>query len=169
VDLERTIGLSGILYDRFDGGHLDVIFAERRQGDTRGTVAWKERLVWIGREGFQPDPQMPLPWLLYPPPSITRALALEALEAVGRPWRVACTSGSLSGIYAVAQAGPGLAPHSERLVPPGLAALPPMPDLPHLGTVDFVLIGPGRHHAVATALIHVVLEVAGRLSQQLTG
>jgi DNA-binding transcriptional LysR family regulator len=169
VDLELTIGLSGMLYDRFDGGDLDVIFAKRRQGDTRGTVARQERLVWIGPDGFQPNPQAPLPLLLYPPPSITRALALEALEAVGRSWRVACTSGSLSGIYAAAQAGLGVAPHSERLVPPGLAVLPPMPDLPQLGTVDFVLIGPGRHHAVAMALIDVVLEVAGRLAQPLTG
>jgi len=87
VDLELTVGLSGLLYERFDAGELDVIFVKRRGGDTRGKLAWREQLVWIGRPGMRPDPQLPLPLVLYPPPSISRALALEALERSGRARR----------------------------------------------------------------------------------
>ena len=133
VDVELTVGLSAGLYQRFDAGELDVIFAKRGRGDRRGHVAWRERLAWIGRPGIRPDPDAPLPLLLYPPPSVTRSMALEALEAAGRSWRVACTSGSLSGLYAAAQAGLGVAPHSTRLKPPGLDILAPSRSLPELG------------------------------------
>jgi DNA-binding transcriptional LysR family regulator len=157
VDLQLTVGLSGLLYQAYDAGELDVIFVKRRRGDGRGRVAWRERLVWVARPGYVPDPSLPLPLVLYPPPSITRGLAIAALEEAGRSWRVACTSGSLSGVRAAAEAGLGVAPHSGRLVPPGLAILPEGESLPALGGIEFVIIGPGAHHTVAAALIETIL------------
>ncbi len=157
VELELTIGLSGMLYDRLDAGDLDVLFAKRRFGDARGQVAWREQLVWIGRPGIRPDPNLPLPLLLYPPPSITRALALQALDRAGRAWRTACTSGSLNGLYAAAYAGLGVVPHSARLLPPGLTTLPFSRFLPQLSEVEFVVVGSERHHAAAPALTDVIL------------
>jgi DNA-binding transcriptional LysR family regulator len=162
VDLELTVGLSGVLYERYDAGELDVIFAKRRAGDPRGQTAWRERLVWVGRPGIRPDPESPLPLILYPPPSITRAVALDALERAGRSWRVACTSGSLGGLRAAARAGLGVTPHSARLIPPGLAALPGSRYLPELAEIDFVVIGPGQQHRIAAALMEVILHHAGR-------
>jgi DNA-binding transcriptional LysR family regulator len=70
---------------------------------------------------------------------------------------VACTSGSLNGLRAAAEAGLGVAPHSGRLVPPGLAILPDGDGLPSLGGIEFVIIGPGAHHTVAAALIETIL------------
>jgi DNA-binding transcriptional LysR family regulator len=169
VDLELTVGLSGILYERFDAGELDVIFAKRRAGDTRGQTAWREQLAWIGRPGIRPDPQQPLPLVLYPPPSITRALALGALEHAGRAWRIACTSGSLSGLCAAARAGLGVTPHSARLVPAGLDPLPTSRYLPELAEIEFVVIGPGPHHRIASALIAVILSSADRLRKSPPG
>jgi DNA-binding transcriptional LysR family regulator len=167
VGLELTVGLSGVLYERFDAGDLDIIFVKRRTGDTRGQTAWREQLVWVGRPGIRPDPQLPLPLLLYPPPSITRALALDALGRAGRDWRVACTSGSLSGICAAARAGLGVAPHSARLIPPDLVALPSSRYLPELAEIEFVVIGPGQQHRIASALINVILQNADRLQKPL--
>lgn len=57
----------------------------------------------------------------------------------------------------------GIAPHSTRLLPPGLAAIAPTAGLPELGAVEFVVIGPGRHHAVATALIETILASTAEL------
>ncbi len=157
VDLQLTVGLSDVLYRGFDAGELDVIFSKRRTGDTRGKLAWREHLVWVGRPGFSPDPVFPLPLVLYPPPSIIRDMAIAALEAANRPWRVACTSGSLMGLRAAAGAGLGVAPHSPKLVSPGLAILPAQAGLPALGEVEFVVNGPGRHHPVAGALMDALL------------
>lgn len=164
VDLQLTIGLSDVLYRGFDAGELDVIFCKRRDGDPRGELAWRERLVWVGRPGVVPGRSVPLPLVLYPPPSLIRKLAIDALEAAGRSWRVACTSGSLMGLRAAAEAGLGVAPHSPTLVSPGLQVVPQDAGLPPLGFVEFVVIGPGRHHATATALIDTILSNAAFLN-----
>lgn len=163
VDLQITVGLSRTLYQGYDAGELDVIFCKRRRGDPRGTLAWTEDLIWTGRPGFVPDPAKPLPLVLYPPPSMTRTLALDALETVGRSWRVVCTSGSLMGLRAAVEAGLGIAPHSAKVMAPGLAAIPEAVGLPPLGAVEFVVLGPGRQHAAATALQETILASTGEL------
>ena len=159
VDLELTVGLSGMLYQRFDAGELDVIFVKQRAGDRRGKLAWRERLAWVGRDGIRPDPDQPLPLILYPPPSVARALAIDALERAGRTWRVTCTSSSLNGLVAAARAGLGVTPHSVRLIPPGLVRLPPSRFLPELGEIAFVVIAPGGADTPAAALTRLILGV----------
>lgn len=163
VDLQLTVGLSRDLYLGYDAGELDVIFCKRRRGDPRGERAWAEDLVWAGRPGFVPDPALPVPLVLYPPPSMTRTLALDALEAAGREWRIACTSGGVTGMRAAVEAGLGVAPHSARVLPAGLVAVPEAAGLPAIGEVEFVVLGPGRHHDVATALQETILASAAEL------
>jgi DNA-binding transcriptional LysR family regulator len=158
VNIELTAGLSENLYALFDAGTLDILFVKRRTGDRRGIVAWSEPIAWVGRPDYRLPSDGALPLLLYPTPSVTRARALEVLEAAGRPWRIAFTSASLTGLTAAARAGVGLMPHSARLMPPGLAVVSPHPDLPILPDLEFVIIGPGGHHPVADALTHAIQQ-----------
>ncbi len=164
VDLELTVGLSEVLYERFDAGQLDLILAKRREGDARGRRAWVDDLRWVGRAGMLPDPEEALPLVIYPPPSMTRQRALAVLDAVGRRWRVACTSGSLSGLRAAAMAGLGVVPLAAQLIPPGLAEVAPEAGLPTLGPVEFVVVGGayGGRDAVS-ALGEALLASTGRL------
>lgn len=158
VDLELTVGLSQILYQRFDAGELDVILAKRRPGDKRGRLAWKDDLVWIGRQGLQLDPSEPVPLIAYAPPSITRSQAILALEQAGREWRVSCSSGSLNGLIAALHSGLGVAAHARHLVPTGLAPLPVDAGLPALPSTDFVAIGPGPGHAAAMRMVDLLVS-----------
>ncbi|GAA0628334.1 LysR substrate-binding domain-containing protein [Streptomyces crystallinus] len=151
VDLELTVELSGTLHRRLEAGRLDLVLAKRRPGDTHGERVWQDALCWIGAPGLRLDPGRPVPLILFPPPGITRARALEVLEEHGRPWRIACTSGSLSGLVAAARAGLGVMAHTRGLVPPGLAPLPARSGLPELGPVDFVLLHGGRRPAAQEA------------------
>ncbi len=161
VNLELTAGLSENLYEAFDAGSLDILFVKRRTEDRRGIVAWSEPIVWVGRaDTHLPTEDAPLPLLLYPPPSVTRARALDTLEAIGRPWRVTFTSASLTGLSAAARAGIGIMPHSARLIPPGLTVLPANAGLPPLPVIEFVVIGPGGHNPVADALATAILQWA---------
>lgn len=160
VTLELTAGLSETLYDTFDAGALDILLVKRRLGDRRGVTAWSEPIVWVGRADYHISPEEPLPLLLYPPPSVTRARALETLEGLGRAWRIAFTSASLMGLTAAARAGIGVMPHSARLIPPGLAVV--QAGLPALPVVDFVVMGPGGHNPVADALTTAILQWAAR-------
>jgi hypothetical protein len=53
-------------------------------------VLRREKLVWVGSDPALTEPDRPLPLILYPPPSISRATGLETLERAGRSWRIVC-------------------------------------------------------------------------------
>ncbi len=161
VDLELTVGLSGGLLEGLDAGELDLVLAKRRPGEDRGQLVRREELVWLGSETALADPNRPLPLILYPPPSISRAIALEVLERTGRSWRVVCTSSSFSGLNAAALAGLGIIVQGDGFVPAGLTVLPGLPDLGH---IEFVIAGPGRTlRGPADALATAILDNAYRL------
>jgi DNA-binding transcriptional LysR family regulator len=173
VDLELTVELSATLHQRLAAGRLDLMLGKRapEPGGPGGQIVWRDKLVWIGGERLRlAGPERPVPLILYPPPAITRARALEAMERHGRAWRVACTSGSLNGLIAAARAGLGVMAHAQGLIPPGLVRVPARAGLPELGEVDFVLLhGRRRPHAqdAADALATAVLAGGDRLHQPL--
>ncbi|UNO42968.1 LysR substrate-binding domain-containing protein [Streptomyces sp. MST-110588] len=140
VELELSVELSGTLHERLAAGRLDLVLAKRRPQGPRGRLVWRDRLVWVAADRLRLDARAPLPLVVYPPPAVTRARALAALERHGRPWRIACTSGSLNGLIAAARAGLGVMAHTRGLVPPGLVRVPQRAGLPELGEVDFVLL-----------------------------
>jgi DNA-binding transcriptional LysR family regulator len=139
VDLELTVGLSARLYERLDAGELDLVLAKRRAGDEGGRLVWRDRLAWIGAPGTHVDPAQPMPLILYTPPSLTRAMALEALERDGRPWRIVCSSSSQSGLRAAALAELGIMLQARGLIPDGLVEMPASARLPDVGDVEFVV------------------------------
>jgi len=144
VEFELTVGLSGELNEKLGRGELDLVCGKRRPGEDRGRLVWRDRLAWVSGDRRTLDPATPVPLILYSSPSITREIALAALERCGRPWRIVCTSGSLSGLRAAALAGLGISIFPEGLIPTGLAEIPSGHGLPDLGTVEFVLLGSGK-------------------------
>jgi DNA-binding transcriptional LysR family regulator len=164
VDIELTVDLSARLLEALDGAELDLVLAKRRPGDERGRLVRRVRMVWIAADAALADPARTLPLILYPPPSTSRAVALETLERVGRPWRIVCTSTSLSGLNAAALAGLGVCVQSEGFVPAGLSEVPRSAQLPELGSIEYVIAGIGRTlRGPAEALSAAILDNADRL------
>jgi DNA-binding transcriptional LysR family regulator len=161
VDLELKVGVSATLYDHLDAGELDLVLAKRRSGDDRGQLVWRDRLAWVGAPGAQVE--TPIPLILYNAPSITRAVALEALEQAGLTWRIACTSGSLSGLRAACLAGLGVTVHARGLMPEGLVEMPASQRLPELGDVEFVVLAHTTPRGPAAALAQAILANGDRL------
>ncbi len=141
VDLELKVGVSAALYELMDAGELDLVLAKRPAGDERGQLVWKDRLAWIGAGSTRIDPAAPVPLIVYDPPSITRSIALDVLERAGMTWRIACSSGSLSGLRAAALADLGVTVHARGLIPDGLIEMPASFRLPDLPDVEFVVMG----------------------------
>jgi DNA-binding transcriptional LysR family regulator len=144
VEFELNVGLSGELNERLGRGELDLVCAKRPPGEDRGRLVWRDRLAWVSGDLPRLDPSAPVPLILYSPPSITRDIVLGALERSGRPWRIVCISGSLSGLRAAALAGLGVTIFPADLIPAGLGEMPSGHGLPDLGSVEFVLLGAGR-------------------------
>lgn len=138
VDLELVVGLSENLKTRMAAGELDIMVAKRLPGEKHGELLWRDKLVWAGRPHLTGIVD-PVPIVTYPPPSLTRRVALRELERVRRSWRIACVSDSLLGLQAAALAGLGIVAHAESVLPQGLQ---PIDDdqLPDLGHLEFVLL-----------------------------
>lgn len=155
VDLELTVALSGVLYQMQDNGELDLVLAKRRLGDSRGRLVYREPLVWLARDPEHVLSLAALPLIAFPPPSVTRSIALEVLEQHRMPWRIVCTCGSLSGLTAAARAGMGVLVQPQSMSPAGLkeiSRLPPLED------VEFVLIpSKGADRALVSALSDDIL------------
>lgn len=144
VDLELTVGLSGLLHRSLAARQLDLVLAKRKTGETHGTLVSRDAMAWVAAPDVAVDPGQPVPLIVCPEPSISRELAVRALERAGRTWRIACTAGSFSGLHSAARAGLGVTAHTRSLIPDGLAELPGGAGLPALGEVEFVLLARGR-------------------------
>lgn len=162
VDLEMVVGLAADLYERLDDGGLDLIFAKRRAGDGRGTLVWREPMVWVAAPDWRRAPDRPLPLVVYPPRSITRAAIFDALARVDLPWRIACTCGSLSGLVGAVSAGLGVAAQSSCLRAEGVVVVAESEGLPPLGDTEFVVVPAiGRPAPPVAAMADAILR-AGR-------
>src|SRR6185312_13759890 len=140
INLELTVGQSGFLTRRLLAGQLDLVFIKEEAGTDGGRLVRRDRLVWVGHKSIQLDLDSPVPLVTYPAPSLTRTLAIRALEEGGRTWRITCNVREVNGVLAAVRAGIGVAPFPQSLIPPDLAQLPVMFELPRLGNVDFTLL-----------------------------
>lgn len=140
INLELTVGQSDQLYRRLNAGQLDLVFVKWVSGVNDGTVVQQDTFSWIGVEQTVLEPGAPVPLISYPAPSLSRKLAIDALEAHGRTWRITCTTRQISGVLAAVRAGIGVAVMPSSLVPDDLRNITRRFDLPPVGDVDFTLI-----------------------------
>jgi DNA-binding transcriptional LysR family regulator len=140
INLELTVDQSGPLHRKLKSGHLDLIFIKQNPGTTDGTVVATDALVWVGQEKTLIDPDQPLPLIAYQGPSISRQIAIDALEAAGRTWRITCNTREVNGVLAAVRAGIGVAVFPQTLIPSDLVKVTNRFGLPELGHVDFTLL-----------------------------
>jgi DNA-binding transcriptional LysR family regulator len=152
------VSQSGTLQRRVESGHLDVAFVKQAVGDRHGRLVRRDRLVWAGVPGTQVKPDAPVPLVVYQAPSLTRSLAVQALDRAGLPYRVTCAARGVLGVVAAARAGLGLAVFARSLVPGELVELPAGGGLPNLGEINLVLLSrPGAVTEPAKALTSAIL------------
>ncbi|ROS62534.1 DNA-binding transcriptional LysR family regulator [Frigoribacterium sp. PhB160] len=141
IDLELTVNQSAPLRRRLASGHLDLIFVKQTAGEAAGgTRVAGDAMVWIGQEKLVVERDGPVPLIVYQAPSISRQLAIDALEAAGRTWRITCNTRDVNGVLAAVRAGMGVAVFPFSLIPTDLVKVSTRFELPDLGDVDYVLV-----------------------------
>src|SRR6476646_6207016 len=65
VKLEVQIGVSAELIEHLNAGRLDIVFAKRPLGTSKGRLVWREPLVWAAADTFDLIPGAALPLALY--------------------------------------------------------------------------------------------------------
>ncbi|MCW2371406.1 LysR family transcriptional regulator [Bradyrhizobium elkanii] len=114
VKLEVQIGVSAELIEQLNAGRLDLVFAKRPLGTSKGRLVWREPLVWTAAETFDLVPGAPLPLALYRERSVSRDAALSALRDGELGWEIVYTSPSLTGVRAAAVAGLAVTPAAAQ-------------------------------------------------------
>lgn len=161
MTVEVTVGQSAFLLRRLAAGALDLVYVRREPGMTEGALVRREQLVWGGHRTLHVDPDQPVPLVIYQTPSHSRSVALDALEAANRRWRVTCTARDISGILAGVRAGLGVSVFPQSMMPTDLVALGAGTELPALSSVDFVLVDNPRAKRAAIEPIRDVIGAWG--------
>lgn len=118
-------------------GTLDLALAvgppDRPPARVQAKLAVWEPVEWTAAPDFTPREDEALPLALFDDGCVFRRWSLEALDAIGRPWRLCFVSSSLSGVLAAVRAGLAVAPVGRSYVPADLRTLgveqgmPPLP------------------------------------------
>jgi DNA-binding transcriptional LysR family regulator len=159
VKLEVQIGVSSEMIEQLDAGRLDVVFAKRPLGSSRGRLVWREPLVWAASDSFDLVPGAALPLALYREHSVSRDSALMALRASELVWQIVYTSPSFTGVRAAALAGLAITPLPASAVIGGLRSLGVETGLPLLPDLEFTIFEKRRPDAAATALAAVLFSL----------
>jgi len=159
VELEVTCDLTLNLLDRFHAGGFDLVLVKRQpaQDVQEGMRVWREPLVWVARDRQAAADFARVPLVVSPEPCVYRKRATEALEAMGRPWRVAYTSTSLAGSLSAVKAGLGITVLPLEMVPATLTAVGSDAGLPPLYDTEIALLeAPGLSDTAHRLAQHIV-------------
>jgi DNA-binding transcriptional LysR family regulator len=130
VVVEVQPGLSPSLLRGLDGHHDLVLAMHRRGGDAMGVPLHATQAVWASAPTFALPRSEAFPLVLQGEGCAFRAWALEALQAAGKPWRVAFASPSQAAVEAAAAGGVGLTVARASTIAPGLRIMDGLPPLP---------------------------------------
>jgi DNA-binding transcriptional LysR family regulator len=160
VKLEVQIAVSAELLEELDAGRLDVVFAKRPLGTSKGRLVWREPLVWAAADTFDLIPGAALPLALYRERSVSREAPLAALQDGELTWEIVYTSPSLTGVRAAALAGLAITPLPASAVVAGLRILDAEEGLPRLPDLEFAIYEKARSDNAAAALAAALLALA---------
>ncbi|QWL66409.1 LysR family transcriptional regulator [Aeromonas jandaei] len=127
VRLEVESGLSHHIWQRFAAGELDLALVKQVRGQGSPLASWREPLVWVDSRDWPAKGRDPLPLVAFPSEGLYRQQMTEALDGLGRRWRVAYVSASLASLQGAVSAGIGVSLLPKRLMPADQLALTQWP------------------------------------------
>ena len=130
-----------------------------------GDVIRQESFVWVANEGKPAILDQPvLPLALSAPVTLDYRAACEAMEAIGRRYRVAFASNSLAGLIAIARSGHAISVLTRTAVPSDLRIVTTgLPALPKIGiAVEFADLRPTLAARAFGSRIRSVLPTLGK-------
>lgn len=119
---------------------LDLTIVTREPGNEIGQLLRQEEVVWAQASGFDLQAQPVLPLAMFNSDCFCRAWACNALDAMGRDYRIAYTSPSLSAIMAVVGAGLAVTAQLRSLIPTTMRIIGEDEGLPSMPSASIVLL-----------------------------
>jgi DNA-binding transcriptional LysR family regulator len=139
VRLELRVGRTAELTRAYEDGALDILIAMRQAGAPDEVGVLREPMLWLGASEGLAIGAAELPLALLDAPCGFRAAATAALDEAGRPYRIAATSPSLSGLRAAVRGGIAITARTARWLGDGIADISAGHGLPALGECEFTI------------------------------
>lgn len=159
LQLEIHCDRSWHLLDAVEAGDLDLALVTQHRDRAAGKIVRQEPLVWAAARGHQPQELDPLPLAIFAPGCIYRDAALAALDACGRPWRIAYNSANTAGLQAAVSAGLAVTTAVQSSIGPTLQVLGEAEGFPPLPLVTISLhCGPAP---LAPPIARLVRDIVG--------
>ena len=137
VRIDLRVGRSSELVEQLKEGRVDVLISMRQAATPDELAFIVEPMCWLmARDGLV-GPSDEIPLAVLDPPCGFRDAALQALEKLGKPYRLAATSPSLSGLRAAVRAGIAVTARTARWMGPEIVEVPPHLRLPQLPKAEF--------------------------------
>jgi DNA-binding transcriptional LysR family regulator len=134
IHVEVVCDVTASLMRRLAEGGIDLALVTQDVCQTSGVILLREPVVWATATRHCVHEQSPLPLALFHAGCNYRKWAVDALDGVARPYRVAYSSMSWAGINAALRAGLALSAVPRSSIGEGLRVLgeaegfPPLPD-----------------------------------------
>ncbi len=156
---------TGTLVSRLESGSLDVIIGGQRDGDQRGEVLLRDKLVWIGNDVRLETPGSPVPLVLLPRPSFLRDHIFALLDSSGLKWTVFFESDDPAALRAAVQSGWGVSLVNQLFILDDDVAARPTAggSLPDGGHIEFFLRLDSRGNPAVAPFAAVLRTVLGDL------
>ncbi|MBR0956823.1 LysR family transcriptional regulator [Bradyrhizobium japonicum] len=139
IRVEIETGLTAPMPARL-GEAYDLVIAMHPEGHGDGELLRREQAVWAAAASYSAGaPHDMLPVALYPPGCLFRQWAADALDAAGRPWRLAFVSQRIAAVEAIAAQGLAITVVKAGTLPPLLRVLSERDGLPPLPAADIRL------------------------------
>ena len=159
IEFELTCESSIDLLPMLEHGEIDILLATHSSDQVKGRIARYEPLHWVAAPDYVDDPQQRLSLALFPNGCAVRHAGLQALEQIERPWRIACSTRSVTLIEQTVLNGAAVSVMEAAIIPESLRILdgqqgfPPLPEIamsvhynkaacaPHVGIFADFLVG----------------------------
>lgn len=162
IELEVETASSGRLHNRLQRGEMDLalvveLLDTRNAGEPPLFRFGTTEPVWVASHSYQADPDKPLPLALHGDGCPYRAVALDALTRIGRPWRTMVMSAGTSALEATICAGLVIGIIDRHRVSPHMRILTEDDGLPTLPRHELQLVkAPGTPSAACEVLIRLI-------------
>ncbi|MBL0589185.1 LysR family transcriptional regulator [Aeromonas veronii] len=160
VRLEVESGLSHQIWQRFAAGELDLALVKQVRGQGSPLASWSEPLVWVDSRDWPARERDPLPLVVFPSEGLYRRQMTEALDGLGRRWRIAYVSASLASLQGAVSAGIGVSLLPKRLMPADQLALT---QWPRVAPVELALHAGGSGSEPLTRLSAALIALCDKV------
>lgn len=119
---------------------------------------WSERPIWVCSHDFQFDADKPIKLIAHPEGCHYRQRMIDALNVVGRDWRISFESPGISALQTAVMDGMGVTALTEKTLRPDMRVLTPNEGFPLLANIHVGLFY--KHVKMSEAALKLIEQVA---------